>query len=182
MFSLEGYSQDAESLIKEPQNKSTVRSMIHAGINLSTDVSASREFRKPSIGYYAGLGAEFKFYGDFKVRSGVTYNRRNYGYEARNIQQDYGLQLISVPLLFEYQIAAFNIFAGRHYNYLLKAEVEFPNADPFEVTDRFSKITGGTDFGASVEFFKSKRVVRLELHIMFGNDIWTSNVGIVAVL
>lgn len=134
----------------------------------------------PGFGYQGGVGFVYRFHPKFKMRFDALYSVRNYEQEFTSVNEN-KLVHITVPALFEYQPNKLSFFVGPHFNYLLKAQVASPNSDPFDVTDRNSRVLGGSRIGIGLDLMNSGTVFRIEGSLVADGDISSLNLGLVVI-
>ncbi len=118
---------------------------IKGGLNLANLFvnDANIEDNNWKVGYHAGLFLKAPLTNMFSVQPEVLYSAAGakFTYGGSNLAQTLGinpgevrfnLNYVQVPVLFMFNVGAFNVHAGPYASYLLKADVKnLQNDDPF---------------------------------------------------
>ena len=119
---------------------------------------------KNNVGFYLGVGYEYKLNEKFSLEAEIIYNKISYDWDMFPYDSErFNTLLVPITLNY-YPIEKLNIGIGANANYLLKSEIElsYINAQnpeallkgKEETTDFYHKLNYGLHFSASYNIWK----------------------------
>lgn len=155
---------------------------LKGGLNFGSvgDLSLTSEFINSTIssenqlGYHIGAYGNLKFLGLF-IQPELVYTKVNTEFESDNINGDYSLSKIDIPVLIGFDIAGpLNIKAGPAFQLIVDNEI---NGLDIAIEDPENNFTIGYQIGAGIQLGRLGLDLRYEGAFAENNALSDTNIG-----